>query len=56
VTDQPAEPAEPEAAEPETAELEPLAAAEPEAPQTEPEPDDNRPKRTGWWSRKSSFF
>jgi ribonuclease E len=32
---------------------------EPAAPEPAPppeEPDDGRPKRTGWWSRKSSFF
>ena len=46
---------------------EPLEAVEPEAPaqpvaaEATPAPppppvEDNRPKRSGWWSRKSSFF
>ena len=48
--------------EPET-KAEPAAEAEPgraeSSPATdaaEPEPDDDRPKRSGWWNRRSSFF
>ncbi len=47
--DEPATRDEPEAEEP---------AAEPEPAPVEstPEVDDGRPKRTGWWNRRSSFF
>jgi ribonuclease E len=31
-------------------------AAEPPPPPPAPPVEDNRPKRSGWWSRKSSFF
>jgi ribonuclease E len=27
-----------------------------EAPDPEPQEEDKRPKRTGWWNRRSSFF
>jgi hypothetical protein len=30
--------------------------AGPVASEPEVEPDDGRPKRTGWWNRKASFF
>jgi ribonuclease E len=48
----------PEAA-PATGPAEAEQVSEPVAPEPAPppeEPDDGRPKRTGWWSRKSSFF
>jgi ribonuclease E len=35
---------------------EPAAEPEPAPVESTPEVDDGRPKRTGWWSRRSSFF
>lgn len=46
----------PEAAAPQPAEAAPAAAApEPVAAKQAPEPDDGRPKRSGWWQRRSFF-
>ncbi len=36
-------------------ELEPVE-PEPVAPAPQPEPEDDRPKRSGWWNKRSSFF
>ncbi len=43
------------AAEPAPSAPEPVATPEPVAAQPAPEPDDGRPKRSGWWQRRSFF-